>query len=265
MGKIKNKSRFCVLFILCIILFILIRTIPVQARTILEPHTLTNGNEQDQADAAKYSFTSDGKELIPIKIPENGSLVMQMYVENQGYINMEIYDSANPDEGTLPRHWSCQCTGDMGNRGNTMRYFDKGTYYVQFPANKYQVSLVFYANRSQTLKSGQNIAAYTDYNHPTYYTYKASKTGYLTIQTSSFIDTTFLPEVTLCNSKGKAITDPKSNHETTDTIVYAVKKNTTYKIKVTSKDPYGSHYYGFSLKFTARNEKSGTTKRKPYH
>ena len=261
--KYGNQNRRYLRWgLLCLITLITITTISMQANILLNPHALTVGNEQDQNKATKYTFSSNGEELIPIKIPKNGSVVMQMQVENQGYVNMDIYNSATPAEGTLPRHWSCQCTGDLGNRGTTMRYFDKGTYYIQFPENKYQISLVFYANRSQTIKSGQTVAAYADYNHPVYYTYKASKNGYLTIQTSSFIDTTFLPEVTLCNSNGKAITDPKSNHEDTDTIVYAVKKNTTYKIKVTSKDPYGSQYYGFSLKVTSRNEKSGATKKK---
>lgn len=261
----KNVKKTLQCLGLCLLLVISIfqtTKIPVQAKNILEPYVLTNGNENDQAKTRRYSFSTNGKELIPIRIPENGSVVMQMYTENAGYINMDIYKNANPSEGTLPLHWACQCTGDMGNCGMTMRYFDKGTYYIQFPENKYQISLVLYANRSQTVKSGQNIAAYADYNHPIYYTYKPSKNGYITIKTSSFIDTTFLPEVTLCNSKGKAITDPKSNHENTDTIVYAVKKNTTYKIKVGSKDPYGSQYYGFSLKYTSRSEKSGATKKK---
>lgn len=261
MKHVRNRIDHLLLCLLCIFSIVSIAKVTIQATTLLEPHILTIGNEQDQNKATKYSFSSDGKGLIPINIPKDGSVVMQMYVENQGYINMDIYNNPTPGEGTLPRHWSCQCTGDIGNRGTTMRYFDKGIYYIRFPENKYQISLVFYANRSQNIKNGQNIAAYADYNHPVYYTYKTSKSGYITIQTSNLIDATFLPEVMLCNSKGKVITDPKSNHENTDTIVYAVKKNTTYKIKVTSKDPYGSQYYGFSLKYTARSENSGTTKK----
>lgn len=260
----KNVRKRLLSLVLCTLLIATIfqtLNISVQAKTVLDPHVLTTGNKNDQAKTKRYSFSSDGKKLIPIRIPENGSVVMQMYAENAGYINMEIYKTLNPEEDTLPLHWTCQCTGDMANHGTTMRYFDKGTYYIQFPENKYEISLVFYTNRSRIIKSGQNIAAYTDYNHPIYYTYKASNNGYITLKTSSLVDTMFLPEVTLCNSKGKAITDSKSNHENTDTIVYAVKKNTTYKIKVTSKDPYGSHYYGFSIKYTARTEKSGTSKR----
>lgn len=262
MKNVKKKIESFVLCLICLLSIHPTTNIPAQTKPILVPHVLTVGDDKDQSNATRYSFSVDGKELIPIKIPENGSVVVQMYAENAGYINMELFTTANPGEDTLPRYWSCQCTGDIGNRGTTMRYFDKGTYYIRFPKNKYEISLVFYANRSQTIKSGQSFVAYADYNHPIYYTYKAAKNGYITIQTSSFIDTMFLPEVTLCNSKKKAITDPKSNHENTDTIVYAVKKDTTYTIKVTSKDPYGSQYYGFSLKFTSRSEKSGSSKSK---
>ena len=260
MKSMNKKIKVLLLCFMCI-MFILPEE-PLQARTIMEPHVLTIGDKRDQGLANKYTFSTEGNWLVPIKVPENGVVVMEMHVENQGYINMDIYKTALPTAETLPIHWSCQCTGDIGNSGTTTRYFEKGTYYIKFPKNKYEISLNLYANRNQTLKDGKKVVAYADYHHPVYYTYKAPKNGYITIGTSSLIDTTFLPEVTLCNSKGKAITDPKSNHENTDTIVYAVKKNTTYKIKVGSKDPYGSQYYQLSLKYTARNEKSGSTKQK---
>lgn len=261
----KLEKRKIILILACLVslmCFFPANEISAKADIILEPHILTTGDKNNQLQAKTYSFTADGKSLIPLQIPENGSVAMQMHVENGAYININMYNTSTPTDSTLPTVWSCQCTGDIGNQGTTMRYFDKGTYYLRFPANTYRISLVFYANRSKTIKSGNAEVAYADYHHPVYYTYKASNNGFVTISTSSFIDTTYLPEVTLCDSKKKPITDPKCNHESTDTIVYAVKKNTTYQIKVTSKDSYGSQYYSFLLNYTARTEKSGNVKSK---
>ena len=255
----KQRILSILLSIVCFLFLLPMEQLPVQAAsTVLEPYVLETADEKNQMKAKIYSFTSDGEALIPIKIPKNGSVVMKMYVENYGFINMQLYPSAATD--TLPSAWSCQCTGDLGNRGTTMRYFEKGTYYIRFPANKYEISLVLYANRSQTVKSGNLISGYADYHHPVYYKYKAPKDGYITIETTSVIDTFFLPDVTLCNSKKKAITDSKRNHESSDKIVYAVKKNTTYQIKVTSNDPYGSQYYQFRMTYTERSENSGSKK-----
>lgn len=257
-----KKIKFFLLNLLCVLLVLSSFTFPAQAQSIIEPHILITGDKNDQLQAKMYSFESDGTTMIPLKISENGAVVMQMYVENGGFINMNIYKESSPSENVLPDTWSCQCTGDLGNRNTCMKYFEKGIYYIRFPKNKYQISLIFYTNRNVNIQNNTPIAAYADYHHPVYYTYKAKNDGYITIQTSNLIDTTYLPEVTLCNNKKNPITDPKCNHEATDTIVYAVKKDITYQIKVTSKDPYGSQYYQFSLKYTARKENSGNSKNK---
>lgn len=257
-----KMSKRIILLMLAVIMIILLPrdTAAAGTTTTLHPYVMKDGRNNEMLKGTQYAFSSDGEECIPLVVPEKGAIVMNMYVEQAAFVNMEIHNVA--DGSDLPIFWNCPCNGANRNRNTTMRFFEAGTYYLRFPKNVYEIELLLFSNKDKTLKSGDCIAGYADYNNVAYYSYKPTKNGYITLWVNTLVDTGFSANVCLCDSKGNEITDIKRYHERDDKIVYAVKKGKTYKIKVTSNDVNVTQYYQLKINHTECTENSGTKKKK---
>lgn len=257
------RSRWIIFAMVCLVLLQLVPSglFTAKAQTILTPHVLTSGSQQDLLKEPTYKFTADGKQLIRLEIPQNGSLVIDLYAKNPGYITAEIYKTA--DASGLPVYMQAQCTSDRWNRGSMTHYFDKGTYYLRFPENTYEAGMLLYTSKNLSLKNGSVIAAYCDYNHENTYTFKATKNGYITISENALIDTAGSITAVLCNANGKSLTENAIFRQTQNNqITYAVKKNSTYKLKIKALNVNDEQYYQIHVKHASISETSGSTKKK---
>lgn len=232
----------------------------IQAAVTMAPHILTTGSESDIAKASTYNVDTDGSQLYRLEIKQNGCLGLGMYAKHAGYITVEVHSKA--DGSDLPTYIACPCTEDRGNQYIARQYMKKGTYYLRFPKNSYQLSLLLYSSTTRTIRDKSTVAAYCDATITDTYTYKAEKTGYITLTQKRLVETAAPMSVSFYNSKGKKITDVISDHEIATKIVFPVKKGKTYKIKVKTLTVDGQQYYQMKLKFTAFTEKSGSKKSK---
>lgn len=228
----------------------------------LTPHILTTGTSSDYNKATSQKFDCNGTSLIPVQLSKSGNLYLKLYAEQSGAHPVLFYHKS--DASDMPITVSCICTEGNGGMyyGEAAGYLDKGTYYMQLPEDNYEITSYLYPQNNRTLSLDTWMAAYSDYRHPTYFTYKPKDNGYLTLYEEALVDTGFSAGVTLCNSKNKPIVNTMSNHSKDDKIVYALKKGNTYKIKIGAVDPNLSHFYRIKATFTKRTEKSGSKKSK---
>lgn len=237
----------------------------VSAETIsqnLSVHILTTGSEDDYAKIKEQSFVSDGNSLIPFTLSQSGNLYMKVFSDKPSAEPIHFYKTA--DASDLPTSFSCPCTegSSYSYMGISNGYLEKGTYYMQLPEGNFQVKACLYPSTSRTLKLDQWTSAFSDYNHITYFTYKPESNGYLTLYEETLIGTHSSAGITLCNSKGKSLVNNMTYDNDKDKIVYALKKGTTYKIKVYATEPNRVQFYRLKAKFTKRTEKSGSSQKK---
>lgn len=262
--KSRRKPRQFLVMIACLAILQIFPSVQAAAftQTIMTPHALSSGSEQDLLKANTYRFTSDGKQLIRLDVPQKGAVVISLYVQKGAFINTEVHTKA--DGSDLPVYLRAQCTADRGNQGIMTLYMDKGTYYLCFPKNTYQADVLLYPSRNQTLKDSSVIAAYCDYRQENTYSYKALSDGYITVSQTPLSDLgSGSMTAVLYNSKGTKLTENAIfSDEQKGKISYAVKKGTTYKLKVKALNVNDTQYYQLKLKHTAVNEKSGSSKKK---
>lgn len=232
----------------------------VQAATILNPHVLTTGSESDLAQFSTYNIATDGTDLYRLNINKTGSVEIIMYSTDPGYISVEVHKKA--DGSDLPTYMGFPCTVDRNNQYTIHQYMKKGTYYLRFPQNTYRLQMNLYPSAPTTIKNGSTVAAYCDATVESEFDYKATKTGYITLNQKRLIETAAPMSVSFYNSKGKKITDVVSDHEIATKIVFPVEKGKTYKIKIKTLTVDGQQYYQMKLNFTAFTEKSGSKKSK---
>lgn len=240
--------------------FLLIPEI-TKAETVLIPHVLSNGSQEDISCEKTYHFESDGKQLIQLDIPQNGAVKIRLAAENKGFVIAKVYTDSEAS-GFL-RYLKADCKSDLWNTGSMMEYFTKGTYYLRFPENTYTAGIIEYPSQNISIKSGVSLAGYCDYEHSNSYTFKAPGNGYVMIGKTQMEKTPGTMTAVLCNSKGKAMTEKSIFAvEQGYNASYAVKKGNTYKIKIGALNVNDIQYYRLYLKYTAVNEKSGSTKKK---
>lgn len=245
-------------FLLGLVLFP--QTKAVQAATILNPHVLTTGSEADLARFSTYNISTDGTDLYRLNIAKTGSVEIFMYSINPGYISVEIHKKA--DGSDLPTYMGFPCTVDRNNQYTIHQYMKKGTYYLRFPQNTYRLQMNLYPSAPTTIKHRSTVAAYCDATVESEFDYKATKTGYITLNQKRLIETAAPMSVSFYDSKGKKITDVVSDHEIATKIMFPVKKGESYKIREKTLSVDGQQFYQMNLTFTALNEKSGSTKSK---
>lgn len=226
----------------------------------LPVHILTTGSAADYEKAKETSFSSDGTKLVPVKISQSGNLYLKVYADRFNRLPVNFFKTK--DASDVPFAMSCLCTEGTGAsyEGTATRYLEKGTYYMQLPEGNFRIKAYLYTSENRTLKLDTWMCAYSDFRHYTYFTYQAKESGYLTLNEKALINTGFSAAVTLCNSKNKPIVNTMSNHSIDDKIVYALKKGTTYKIRVNAIDPNLVHFYRLKASFTKCTEKSGSKK-----
>lgn len=259
------KTRLSLLIMLVLVFSILF---PQSSMTIraselcseLKPHCLTTGSQADYNKAQTQQYICDGIRLIPFKMKESGNLFLKIYAGRSGAHPISVYKKK--DASDLPVTITCFCEESNSSMyyAEASKYLTKGNYYLQLPEDSYTISSYIYPQASRSLKTNTWMCAYSDYLHPTYFTYKPKSNGYLTLYENALLDTDFSAGVTLCNSKNTPIVNTMSNHDKNDKIVYALKKGVTYKIKIQAIDPNQSHYYRVKAVFTNRTEKSGSKK-----
>lgn len=133
-------------------------------------------------------------------------------------------------------------------------YSDMSSSYAAGTAAVGAVVVAQYINgEDRTLTSGKQVAVGVKDEQTTYFKFKATKTGYITMQADQSVGS-----VTLLNSKKKALSGATMLRYKP---IYGVQKGKTYYIKVKS---YANTNGGYVFKFTnnAIKEKSGKSKAK---
>lgn len=245
------------------------------AETLVSPN-MYYGNEK--AATKTYTYTQNNKldgssnyhgVVIPVKVTAAGTVRFDFkFTTLQQDVSAELYSDA-----------ACTNVIDwIGSYGvgevSGMAYCPvtkAGTYYLRLesyvssypstPAftNSIAVYARTYTRADKTIKSGQTITYYRNSSSDAYwFKYKAEKTGKVTVSVTK----KYGSDITLCNSKKKALTEEVyvseavGNYKTS----FAVKKGTTYYFKVTA---IGSDEVNtISVKNTAIKEKSGAKKKK---
>lgn len=260
--KRERRNLFNILQITIILLLVGILNYSiaeVKADQVMTPHILTTGSSEDLAKRSTYMFESDGTEIYKLVIPQNGCLQIRMYAQKAGYIATEVYKKT--DASDMPTYFPFQCTYDQGNQATLLRYMKKGTYYLRFPQNSYNINMILYSSQQRTVKNGSTVAAYCNVNVIDYFVYKSNQTGFITIDQTRLIDTAASMSVSLNTEKGKKLTDIISDHAIDKQIVFPVKKGKTYKIGIKTLDVDGHQYYQMKIKFYKELKQAGTQKK----
>lgn len=245
----------------CLIISILLIPEHVTAETVLIPHVLSDGTQKDISCEKNYHFTSDGKQLFRLDVPQNGAVKIRLAAEKSTFVVAEVYTDA--EASGLPHYLKADCKTDLWSTGSMMEYFAKGTYYLRFPENTYTAGIIEYPCQNITLKNGVSVAGYCDYEHSNSYTFKAPGNGYIMIGKTGMEKTPGTMTTVLCNSKGKELTERSLfAMEQGYNASYAVKKGITYKIKIGALNVNDTQYYRLNLKYAGVNEKSGSSKKK---
>ena len=256
------EKRRKILYILCMVFVfqLLYHPISLKAAYVITPHILSTANDADYKKEKIQEIYSDGNELITIRVEKKGAVRIRIAKENGGMVVAEIYRKA--DASDLPRYIKADCSSDIWNTGYLMSYYDKGNYYIRLPKGTYQIGAVAYVHGNSTLKNNMTVGAYCDYAHANTYTFKAPKDGYIMVSKTDMEKTEGTMTAQLYNAKGKALTksyvfSPAQG----DVVSYAVKKGSTYKLKIRALNVNDQQYYQLKLKFVSVKEKSGADRK----
>lgn len=187
-----------------------------------------------------------------IDVPNSQSVVVPITLDEKGRLYY-IYDFKNEYQNQksyyLDIYTDAACT-QMAEYYNYDTYYGEldvtktGTYYIKFSVidstteqdmfNYFKFSSFFVNSRNETLTSGKQIVtAFLSYDKPIYYKVTVSKPGSISFN----MQASYGGNVTLCNSKKKAIANECKSTDTEHTFVFAVSKG-TYYLKVTSSSSY---------------------------
>lgn len=197
-----------------------------------------------------------------VKFSAKGTLIMAASVEavaNSGSVEFGLYRDAALTQ-YVDRSYAYP-NSDAGSR--VIQIPAAGTYYIgvkatitEYSANQqYLVAVAAgYANGGErTLTSGTTVAVGQKNPQTQLFKFKATKTGYLKVQTS---DSCY---ISLCNSKKKALSGETLSGYAP---AYGVKKGTTYYVKVRTTSTNSDGVYNLRATNTAVSEKSGSSKAK---
>lgn len=207
-----------------------------------------------------------------IDVPNSQSVVVPITLDEKGRLYY-IYDFKNEGQNQksyyIDVYTDAACT-KMAEYYNYDTYYGEldvtktGTFYIKFSVidstlqpdtfNYFKFSSFFVNSRNETLSSGkQVVTVFLSYDKPVYYKVTVSKPGSISFNMQS----AYGGNVTLCNSKKKAISNESKSTDKEHTFVYAVSKG-TYYIKVTS-----SSSYAYVMQTTKGvTDKSGPSKEK---
>lgn len=236
--------------------------------TELSTVLITTGSAEDLEKSVTYTLqTTAENEVVPIDIPAKGYL--DFYVATDVSSEVGIYTDEDCTEkagySVYVSSSSEQLQEGLYGKAGYAFFSEAGTYYVKFgKTGTYLFSSQMFNGGNRTLKDNTYTTAYGNtygsFNYDSgniYYKYTPSKTGYITV-TTDFLDDYGWSYITLCNSSKKTISDEAytSKNSSYDKVVFAVKKGTTYYLKVKNS----SGKYRIKSKVTAVTESSGTKK-----
>lgn len=223
------------------------------------PGVVTTGTKDDISNkTSAYLLSSDGTNPVKLTVTKNG--ILDWFVASQNpSANLTIYK----DEACTESVTSITTTDTQTEYGYLSEekavYLTKGTYYVKQAygdAGEFLVySCLFNAEDRAVSNKAWSAAGTQDYNKPVYFKVKAGNTAKILVA----FDETFGSSsynVTLCNSKKKAISDT-SYIAPNDKAVYAVAKG-TYYIKVTTNNDV----FRIRPTLSTAADKTGATKAK---
>lgn len=202
-------------------------------------------------------------EIVPVKIQKKGSIeILLSYYsdEEYGHLQVELFSnkSCTKKLGTALISYE-----DDSEPSNESYYIpEAGTYYMKFSRNKFTnagigaFGILLFDGSNKTLTNKKEVISYSDSNNKDiYYKIVAPKDGYITT-TNSFNTSSGFANITLMNSKKKAISEELYVSSTNQyTTCHAVKKG-TYYIKVSSR----AGIYSMEYQFTGVTDKGGASK-----
>lgn len=207
----------------------------------------------DKYGAAKTAYLPKGTVIIYAMVDEcNGEYAADAY--------LGVFRDANMTsavDGTI---------NVIEDRGATFGVFNvpaSGTYYIGAYSNKSNndakqidilLSAVSVSGLDRTVYSGSQISVGQKTPQTNYFTFTATKNGYIKVELSEDIK----GRVTLCSSSKKALSDRSA---ATRYIVYGVKKGTKYTIRVEAPTN-SSGGYNFKVTNVGIKESSGSSKSK---
>lgn len=239
--------------------------------------TKINKGTDDELDAAKVSeiYYNTYDDIIPggdtdytfcgysqaVKL-NKGTVIMAGAIEGnngEAYANYGLFKDKNMDY-PVDKYKDVKYTD--GAVSAVFSVPETGTYYIGAYSCIQDSSSTLYrfvgcvmsvSGLDRPLTSGSQIAVGQEKAQTNYFTFKATKTGYIRILTDTAV------RFKLCNSnKTKSLSDLSPS---TTEIVYGVKKGTTYKVRV---DAPSNKYGNYVLKLTNSGitESSGSSKSK---
>lgn len=229
----------------------------------MTPYVVQDGTDKDmfQGLMHKYSFSTDGQKIIPLTIPEDGRVLFDMTVVKGGYINIDLFTTS--DCSDIPVHINCHCPYDRYCQGHMELYMKKGTYYLRFPNNTYNLDVFMFSNETKNITGSGFSTGYCDHRNALVYNYTPQEDGYLVLSESELSFNTSSVMLQLCDAKGNPLTEANSFSKFLENDqIYAVAGKKTYQIKMTSIDTNGTSFFQLYYKFTARKENSGDKKKK---
>ena len=275
-----SKKKMSISRVLFCTLFALLLTLNIQnvkaatitdcnnqeEQTTLSAHVITTATDADYSKSSEFIVTTTTEnEVVPLEVSCKG------YVDYCVFSATSVGVQPYKDEDCTKKSGAFVYVSSSSEATESGIYYEygnvycpkKGTYYLQIDQpGDYVFSFYEYSGENKTLKENTYTTSYSysydtyNYNSKTiYYKYKATKTGYITLNTN-FESSYGNLYLTLCNSKKKALTTEVyvSNSSNRNEAVFAVKKGATYYIKATSS----SGVYQIKSKISGVSEKSGT-------
>ena len=181
---------------------------------------------------------------VKVVAPKDGDI----YISGTEYTQVQLYNSKKVAITKQPTSLN------KYNKNTIMFPVKKGTYYVLCKQTKDTYVVGYQFKETPTLKASKSYSINPADSKQNYYVkIKPSKTGYITFSISKDLS----GYITLCDSKKKALCKESwiyGNSSYSKYVTFAVKKNTTYYIKMRSSDSIFSTKYSFK----AVTEKSGS-------
>lgn len=201
---------------------------------------------------ASTTIASDSNgNYIKVVAPKDGLITI---TGNQN-TDLQLYNSKKKKVANADGYLS------KNNKYKNQFQVKKGTYYVWSKSYSDTYVIKYQFSGEPSLAAGKTLTLYrSDTKHNYYVKIKPSKTGYITLTTGKKL----YGNVAICNSKKKAISKECTLNGSSsyyNKVVFAVKKNTTYYIKVRSID------YIYQIKYSVKgvSEKSGSKMSKPVY
>lgn len=210
--------------------------------------------------ADKIGDSNDYGVVVPVTVTQSGYFELYAQLYDQSTVKdlrFELF--VDPACTTNPTDGCYASLSDSYPSDESSSYLAPGTYYLKISTYASQPTNLVVggafavrhtSNEDRVVTSGSQVLM-SKRDGGVYLKYKAPKNGYLT---TTFTGGDYSSMIYLCNSSKKVISDSAYTSATMPRTVFAVKKNTTYYIKIDAIDDITA----YKISFTAVTEKSGS-------